>query len=318
MSAAMMRRFGPLALFALQGLGCGEARLLDSLTEGQTRIRLAPSEFVGDVVCQKGTPGALQTYAVQFQEITGDVATDAGLTPIFASGAVPCDQAVLIPSVAGRYYAAELRGFDRVVSDAEAATLPGRWTASCGQGGAALDAGLDPYRSTLSLRGLTVPMRGCTSFLDGAPVSNTSQIVVDQLSALGMLRCGQAAGEVATLQASLNGVTRTAPCGDPLVFDVTGAERFHTLTLTGFGLEGDAGAPGDAAAIPAPPSTLGDAGGPPDASVSAPVPPVEPGDAGSTPAVPIVGVARWRTQCVGRSQPGVAAPAYCDPLQPLP
>jgi hypothetical protein len=318
MWAAMMRRLGPLAVSALTGLGCGEARLLDSLTEGLTRIRLAPSEFVGSVTCRKGTAGALQSYAVRLQQFTGETETDAGVSTVFTSGVIPCDQAVMFPGVAGSFYAAEIRGFDRAVSEAEVETLPGRWTATCGRGSEGVpDAGLDPFRPTLSLRGATVPMRGCTSFFDGALGSTASQIVVDQPSALGELRCGQRAGEVSGFQASLNGVTRTAPCGEPLVFEVTGPERYHAIALTGFGLDGDAAAPLDAPAGPAPaPAVLdasADAGEALDASLAA-----EPADAGANPAAPIVGVAHWRTQCVGRSLPGLAAPAYCDPLRPLP
>jgi hypothetical protein len=321
MSAAMMRRLGPLALLTLSGAGCGEPRLIDSFTEGQTRLRLDPSQFVGSVPCRKGTAGALQAYAVRLQLVVGDLDTDAGLTTAFASGAVPCDQAVLFPAAAGRSYAAEIRGFDRAVSDAEVDTLPARWTARCGHGSeSAPDAGLDPYRPTLSLRGVTVPIRRCTSFDDGEPGGGASRIVVDQASALGGLRCGQGAGEVVRLQGTLNGVTRSALCGDPLVFDVAGVERYHTIALTGFELAADAAAPVEASPPPTPPPAVvdasADAGEPLDASL---VPaPVDPADAGTSPAAPIVGVARWSTQCVGRSLPGVSALAYCDPMRPLP
>jgi hypothetical protein len=322
MSAAMMRRLGPLALLTLSGAGCGEPRLIDSFTEGQTRLRLEPRQFVGGVPCQKGTPGALQSYAVRLQQVTGDIDRDGGLTTVFSSGAVPCDQAVLFPAVAGRSYSAEIRGFDRAVNDAEVDALPGRWSATCGRGSeSAPDAGFDPYRPTLSLRGVTVPIRRCTTFLDGAAGGVTSQIVVDQLSALGDLRCGQSAGEVASFQASLDGVTRTALCGDPLRFDVADAERYYTVALIGLELPADAAVPqGPSGPVVAPPPNVPDAstdaGEPLDASL-VPVP-VDPADAGASPAAPIAGVARWSTQCVGRSLPGVAALAYCDPLRPLP
>src|SRR5688500_20022834 len=110
MSAAMMRRFGPLALVALQGWACGETRLLDGFAEGQTRIRLAPSEFVGSVPCQKGTPGALQSYVVRLQVLTRPAEADAGLTTAFTSGPAPGDQAVVVPAVPPQCHAAEIRG----------------------------------------------------------------------------------------------------------------------------------------------------------------------------------------------------------------
>lgn len=326
MSAAMMRRLGPLALVALQGWACGETRLLDGFSEGLTRIRLAPSEFIGSVPCQKNTPGALQTYVVRIQEvaITGVDAGSAVIAP-YTSGAVPCDQAVVVPGVAGRFYAAEVLGFDDSVSDDTDRTADNaRWTATCGRGNALIgDAGLDPYRPTFSLRGLTVAMRGCTSFFGGA--AGTSQLVVDQVGALGTRRCGQGAGEVSAFRGTLAGATRTAACGEPLVFDVGGVERYHTIDLIGFEASGDAG-PTDAAAAPSDPSgalpdASVDAGDALDASLpSAPPPPADDtgaSDAGATPA-PALGVPRWRTECVGRSLIGVAAPAYCDPLVPLP
>lgn len=322
MSAAMMRRFGPLALVALQGWACGETRLLDSFAEGQTRIRLAPSEFVGSVPCQKGTPGALQSYVVRLQEQTPNVAGDAGLTTAFTSGPVPCDQAVLFPVVAERFYGAEIRGFDRAVTEAEVDATAPRWTATCGRGRiTTLDAGLDPYRPTPGQRGTTVAMRGCTSF-DGPPADSAGQLVVDQASALGERACGQSAGQVASFQGTLDGVSRVALCGEPLVFDVAGSERYHTIRLTAFGLDGDGGAALDASApVPAPPPAAPadppDASDVLDASLSAPPPaPASPSDAGA-PTAP-VGEARWRTECVGRSLPGAATSAYCDPLQPIP
>jgi hypothetical protein len=153
-----------------------------------------------------------------------------------------------------------------------------------------------------------------------------AQLVVDQPSALGTLRCGLAAGEVARLEGSLDGVTKSAACGEPLAFDVPEAGRYHTIALTGFEVGADAGTLPDASTGTMPPpvappspaspdASATDAGEPLDASI-APLP--EPGDAGTSPMPPIAGVARWRTQCVGRSVPGALAVVYCDPFQRLP
>lgn len=327
MSAAMMRRLGLLALVALQGWACGETRLIEGFTEGQTRIRLAPSEFVGAVPCQRDTPGALYAYVVRFREVTLTGA-DGGFTTSYTSGAVPCDQAALIPAIAGRFYAAEIFGFDNRQVASEVNALRAPWAAVCGRGSwQETDAGvIDPYRPTLAQRGFTVPMRGCTSFFSGTPGS--SQLVIDQPSALGTLRCGQGAGEVTAFQARLGTLVVTARCGDPLVLEVPGAERYHTIELTGFGFGADAGPPVDAAAPPSPPvpelpDAGADGGDPLDASLP-PVPPspiaapaVDGGVSDGGAVAPPLGEARWRTECVGRSLPGATASARCDPLRPL-
>lgn len=322
MWAAMMRRLGPLVLVALQGWACGETRLIDGFSEGLTRLRLAPSEFIGSVPCRKDTPGALRAYVAQIHEVTGGGA-DGGSSTVFTSGAVPCDQAVMVPAAATRFYAAEVYGYDDSVSDAEMTRSNARWTATCGRGNAFNgDAGLDPYRPTFSQRGFTVPMRGCTSFFGGG--DGASQLVVDQLGALGTRRCGLGAGEVSSFRGTLEGVSRTAACGQPLVFDVAGVERYHTIELVGFEAPADAG-PTDASTPPpdGPPVALL------DASIDAgdaldgglPTAPLPPGDAGVSDAGPpvlVLGEPRWRTRCIGRSLPGVASPAFCDPLVPLP
>jgi hypothetical protein len=322
MSAAMIRRLGPLVLVALQGWACGETRLIDGFSEGLTRLRLAPSEFVGSVPCRRDTPGALRAYVTQIHEVTPGGA-DGGSATVFTSGVVPCDQAVMVPAVASRFYAAAVFGYDDSVSDAEISPANARWTATCGRGNAFnVDAGLDPYRPTFAQRGLTVAMRGCTSFFGGG--DGASQLVVDQLGALGSRRCGLGAGEVSAFRGTLEGVSRTAACGEPLVFDVAGLERYHTIELVAFEASADAG-PTDAATPPpeAPPVV------PADASIDAgdaldgglPPAPLPPGDAGLSDAGPpvlVLGEPRWRTQCVGRSLPGVASPAFCDPLVPLP
>jgi hypothetical protein len=325
MSAAMIRRLGPVVLVALQGWACGEPRLLAGFSEGLTRLRLAPTEFVGSVPCRKDTPGALRAYVAQIHEVTPGGA-DGGSATVFTSGAVPCDQAVMVPAVPTRWYAAAVFGYDDTVSDAELSPNNARWTATCGRGTAFNgDAGLDPYRPTLAQRGLTVPMRSCTSFFGGG--DGASQLVVDQLGALGALSCGLGAGEVSAFRGTLDGISRTAACGEPLVFDVAGVERYHTIELVAFEASADAG-PTDAA----PPPPDGPPVVPPDASLDAgdaldgglpvlPPVPVPSGDAGSSDAGPpllVLGEPRWRTQCVGRSLPGVASPAFCDPLVALP
>ena len=330
----MKRRLGPLALLALLGSACGEPRLLEGFTEGQTRLRLVPSQFIGSVACERGVNGALQTYAALLQELpfNSTSAPDAGFTTVYSTGPVPCDQAVIFPAIAGRQYGAEIYGFDRALTgDVDLSTA--RWSALCGRGRPSTvfsDAGLDPYRPTVAGRSVTTPLRGCMSFSDatrGAP----TQLVVDTASAPGGLKCGDGPGEVFALRGTLQGETRSARCDAPLVFDVPTPNRYYTIELTGLAADGDAGAtlgdagavPADAAPAPAPgPSAALDASADAsaddalDASVGAPSP-----DASGAPGPGVTpvpdGIPRWRTSCTGRALAGLTVPAVCAALSPL-
>ncbi len=331
----MMRRFGPIVLVAFQASACSDARLLEGFAEGQTRIRLDPGEFVGFVPCLRGTPGALHTYVASFQRVEEDGqlvdAMDGGAEAVLTSGPVSCDRGLSFPSLATRFYAAEIQGFDRDITAAEVGTVEPRWSATCGRGTASPDAGLDPLRPTRSVRGSTVPMRGCTSFSDALPPRGLTQIVVDVQGALGDLRCGSGAGQVGFLEATLDGVGQAAVCGAPLVFTLSGVVgRYHTVSLTAFELSADAGvttAPPLDAAPPVVEPTASDGGpdsGADAAAAAGSVPGVVGGidagllqtDAGAPQA--LAGVPRWRTRCIGRSVPGLANTAVCDPLEPLP
>jgi hypothetical protein len=325
MWAAMKRGLGPLVLLVLPGLACGETRLLEGFAEGQTRVRLEPGEFVGSVICRRNTPGAFHAYMVRFQEIAPNASPDAGFETAFSSGSAACDQAVLFTPVAGRFYGAEIYGFDREPTESDL-VVPNlaRWRATCGHGsnGGVPDGGLDPLRPTFAQRGFTVAMRGCTTFDDVAPSS--AQLVIDQASALGSLRCGQGAGEVAGFQASLGTQTIAAACGAPLVFALPPTERYYTIELTGLelGLDGGAAAPiADARApvLPVSDASVGADASAPDALDGGTLPAL-PADAGTDggAVTPVAGVPRWRTQCVGQALPGLQTSAFCDPLQPLP
>jgi hypothetical protein len=318
----MRRRLGPLALLALLGSACGEPRLLEGFTEGQTRIRIRPSEFVGSVGCGRGVPGALHSYIARLQEFVPNAPPDAGFAPLYTSAAVACDQGVIFPAIAGRRYGAEIYGFD-IDEPTEADLGAARWTAVCGRGQPSNvqgDAGLDPYRPTLSERGATVPLRGCTTF-SGEPAGAPTQLAIDAASALGTLQCGAGPGQVFAFRGTLDGETRSALCQQPLVFDVPAANRYYTIELTGLAADGDAGI-GDAgvtdAGRPTPPPPAPLDASVVDASVDAtldagagsPSP-----DAGALP--PPDGVPRWQTRCVGRALPGATAAAVCDPLVPL-
>lgn len=314
----MRRRLGPLALLTLLGSACGEPRLLEGFSEGQTRIRIRPSEFVGSVGCGRGVPGALHTYIARLQEFLPNAPPDAGFAPLYTTAAVVCDESVIFPAIAGRRYGAEIYGFD-IDAPTEADLGAARWTAVCGRGrpsNVPSDAGLDPYRPTLSERGATVPLRGCTTF-SGEPAEAPTQLVIDAASALGTLQCGTGPGQVFAFRGTLEGETRTALCQEPLVFDVPAAYRYYTIELTGLAADGDAGVSdaGASDAGPAPPAPL-------DASIDAAADAALDAGVGSPrrdagALSPEGGVPRWQTSCIGRALPGATAAAVCDPLVPL-
>jgi hypothetical protein len=334
MSAAMKRWFGGCLMAATVAVGCGESRLIDDVNDGPTRIAFRPALFRGEVPCRRGSPGALQSYVVNLHQ-AGDLLepNDAGLPlpPGLTSVPVACDRSVLFTVVPGRYYKALISGFDRPVTVEEAASIEPRWSSTCGvlEGDqAAPDAGLDPNGPTLAVLYQTVPMTGCTPFAIGSNEAS-ARLVVDQVGALGELRCGSGPGEVSRLEAVLDGTRISAACGSELAFVLQGPAEFHTIELTGFEAvagpgesdagaldastpdPADAGSDADAAALPATGdggADAGDAGSPPGTGVSG----VPPSDAGATSDVP-----RWRSQCVGQSLPGVTSSATCDPLAPL-
>jgi hypothetical protein len=311
---------------------CSDARLVDGFVEGQTRIRLSPSEFVGELPCRPGTAGALQSYVARLHQVdsSGQVADppDGGVSTAQTSRLAPCNRAMLFPAVPTQSYAAEILAFDRDIGEGEALTVEPRWRATCGFGDTAgADAGRDMYAPTVAQRGLTVPLRGCTLLGEGAPVQGASRLLVDVPGALGPLQCGQGAGVVGFVEAVLGVSRQSVLCGEPLVVEVAGPARYHTLTLTGFEVSADAGVPAPEAGAPsvAPDASLPEAGVGSDAGLDAAVgtvngsPPADAAvlDAG-IPDIGWVGIPRWRTQCIGRSLPGIVSTATCDPFVPLP
>jgi hypothetical protein len=320
----MMRWLGLFLLAALGSFACGESRLIDDFTEQATRLRITPEIFRGSVPCtNEATAGALQTYAVRFQQVReSPLVPDAGLFDAL-SPAVPCQRSVVLDAVPGRLYAIQVYGFDRALSGTELPLEEARWTAECGRGEP--DGPLAPTRA---IYGAMVPITGCSTF-SGESGSNGTRLVVDQPSALGNLRCGSQPGQVLRLEGLLDGLRVSARCGEPLAFELANVAGFHTIDLTAFEATPQA-AP---TTPPGSPTTPGN--DPLDASVpvladaasdaTAPVAPADAGvspspqpeDAGTDAGVDL-GVARWSSQCSGRALPGVSALASCEPLQRLP
>jgi hypothetical protein len=323
MHAAMKRWHVPITALLLTA-ACGTSGLDDALLDQPTRVRLEPTAFEGDVACVPGAVAALQSYVVSLYQVSFNLpGVDAGPPPApITSPLAACDRAVLFSAIAGRSYAATINGFDHEVSNDQAATATPTWTASCGYGTANLqpDAGPDPLAPTVAVLNYTVPMIGCTSFQRAGAGADVARLVVDQGSALGALQCGSGPGRVSSFEA-VAGSTRVAgACGKPLQLEFSGPARYYTIELTA--LEGpsnpgaalDAGAAdaavdaalvGADAAVARADAARVDAGTHADAGGA-----TAAGDAG-------VGIARWRTQCIGHAQPGVTNLATCDPLSPI-
>jgi len=317
MSAPMMRWLGPCLFVALGSLACGESRLLEGYTEQDTRVRLTPESFRGNVACAPGTPGALQTYAVTFREVQQfQQQTDAGLYRA-TSALAACDRAVVLNALPGRLYVADIYGFDRVLTGSEPALDEARWTASCGR---ANDVGLPG--PTRAVYGALVPMTGCTTFSGPGNVAAGTQLLIDQAGALGDLQCGSGPGQVSRLEGVLAGTRVSARCGDPLAFDLPSEPQLYTIELTAFEASSAAlpvpplGDPLDASLPPA----LADAATGDSGALDAGLPPApgQAGDSGAADAGLGLDVARWRSQCSGTSVPGATAVATCDPLQAIP
>jgi len=328
MSPPMMRWLGPCSFVALASLACGESRLLDQFSDQDTRIRLDPESFRGNVPCSKGTPGALQSYAVTFHERRQfEQQTDAGLYR-GTSGLAPCDRAIVLNAGAGRLYVADIYGFDRVFTGSELPLDEARWTASCGRGDSTspLDAGIGG--PTRAIYGATVPMSDCTTFSGPGDLSTETQLVVDQAGALGDLRCGSEPGQVSRLEGVLEGTRVSARCGEPLAFALPGVAKPYTIELTAFGISSASTTPVPPLADPLDaslPASLADAATADSGALDAGLPPTPgqtgdsgAGDAGVGDAGVGVEIARWRSQCSGTSVPGATAVATCDPLQVIP
>ncbi|HEU4581674.1 MAG TPA: hypothetical protein VFS67_25635 [Polyangiaceae bacterium] len=316
----MLRWLAPCIL-ASASLACGQGRLLDDITASATRLRLVPESFLGNVPCQKGAAGALQSYVARFEQAPfGPYQADAGVLRL-TSGPVPCDQAVVLNNnvvLAGFAYVADIYGFDTPPGETAPPLSSARWTASCGRGGGTADAGAAV--PTYAVYGQTVLMGGCTTF-SGHGGSGSTRLLVDQASALGSLSCGSGPGQVSRFEGVLGSQRVSAACGQALAFDVSGPSQFHSIALTAFEASASPGpvSPSgtadvlDASVLDAAASDAAlDAGG---SRLDAGVPLVDAGepDAGADPGVP-----RWTSECLGKSVPGVSAIATCDPLVAIP
>lgn len=316
-----------LSLLALPA--CSEGQFFGAARSepvGPSRLRVMPSVFLGDVPCERGIEGGLQSYVADLFEPRA-AGPDAGpVEPLATARAVACDRQVFFTVPQDQLYAVRIRGYELEASDPRLedpdAVAPD-WTAECGTGAAAGDAGLNPNAPTLSVSATEVVVRDCE------PLRRTAETVLevtveDALNeADGGLVCGDQPGQISTFEATVAGETQVARCGEVLRFlDLRIGD--HGVLLTAFaagGVSDDAGGGG--------PAEVGDAG-------CKPLPPVA-ADAGfsSSDAGALVadagqncstvsdagivprGPSRWRTRCYGSVVAGQTRRAQCEPLTPL-
>jgi hypothetical protein len=294
---------------------CAGSRLADIDDNTPTLLRLAPSEFLGDVRCEPGTAGALQAYVVDLYALGPGADASLGETLVATSPEASCRTAVTFQAVHRQLYVADVRAYDQ--SPVEG-VVP-RWTSSCGRGAdgvgpAPTDAGLEGYGPFRAAAGATVPIVSCTPLRAGTGEAAPGSIVVGlDAATLGGLRCGSGAGEVNDFSAELAGEVQAAACGSDVSFSNVPLGVEQTIRVNAFGA---AGVPDAGAGVPD--ASLGgdgaDAGindaGIADASITPPV----PGTPGSD-AAPPASARRWFTDCVATAVADVATRAVCQPLQ---
>ena len=194
-----------LCLIALSSISCGDSGSSSTPNEHFTLVAVSPDDFLGDVSCSSAV-GDMQAYVATLVDLTDDGQTEALSTdefPLPSSSLIACDKTVTFSRVRpGRVYSARVDGY--TTTDAEPLT-PGSptlldrasgapirptWSTRCGN---PASVGLDAPAVALSRN--TVFVRGCAP-LGRLDYSDSLGIDVDLDSALGMLLCGTAPGEI--------------------------------------------------------------------------------------------------------------------------
>lgn len=212
-----MRRYAWLV--AIPYFACSSSPSDSSLFSQPTRIRVSPSAFLGDTPCSD--EGGMRSYQATLFDVTD------GLDRAFAlpsSDLVACTADVEFEYVkAGRFYIAEVRGFESpgltvatpgapVIVDDSGAIISPRWETTCwgqdgvtpnslGLGGAGGDAmggaeGRPEDLGVLSFSKTIVTARGCEPLVD-AGTDGTTRVSISIENALVDLTCGESDDEIA-------------------------------------------------------------------------------------------------------------------------
>lgn len=216
-----MRRYAWLSALAIYA--CSNGTSDPSLFTQPTRVRVSPSAFLGDTPCSD--EGGMQLYQATLFDVTDGL---EGAFALPSSDLVACTADAEFQYVkAGRYYLAEVRGYDRsdltvatkgaplAVDDSGTPVAP-RWETTCwgqdgvtpqdfGLGGADLGSpveeaaggmgGASPALGVRSFSKTIVTVRGCEPLSDvGTDGKTRVSIAIDK--ALVDLRCGSGEDEV--------------------------------------------------------------------------------------------------------------------------
>ncbi len=244
MSLSRPASFASLACGATIALGCGSSPI-DTFTTTPTLVAVSANDFRGAVPCA-AAPGAMRSF--------GATLTDQGTTEepedftlpssVVADGSgyapIRCEQpaafAFVIP---GHRYVGEVDAYDRsdlvalgpgsrhMVERSSGAYVAPRWTTRCGQGSGS-------QGPVMAILYRTRFLRGCDPLVDAQP-SDTS-IRISPASLLGQLECGEALGQVATLEATLlnTGAVQSAGCDEALVFGALDGGKTYQFEVFAF------------------------------------------------------------------------------------
>lgn len=215
-----MRRYAWLSFLAIYA--CSRGTSDPALFTQPTRVRVSPSAFLGDTPCSD--EGGMRLYQATLLDVTDGLEASFALP---SSDLVACTADVEFEFVeSGRYYIAEIRGFDRsdisaaqkgaaLAVDESGAPVAPRWETTCygqdgvtpadfglggagdsaagGIGGAGPDLGIRSFSKTI------VTVRGCEPLSDSGTDGNT-RVSIGIEDALVDLVCGDGEGEVSTFR----------------------------------------------------------------------------------------------------------------------
>lgn len=218
MPARPLRTPSPKSLLVGVGLfaiaGCSSSSATTVAVTHPTMIEVAPTSFLGDVLCAPDGPGLKRYVATLFDTNYVGQGGSGGAGAVGSSGAGPAGGEFQLPSstpaacraavgfgyvVAGRRYRYEVDGFDtddvrpralgsREMVDSDGKLVIPQWHAECG-------GDPDPDGTVIPVENTIVASGACgRPFV--ADVGAASSVTIKLSSLLGPLRCGEGDGDV--------------------------------------------------------------------------------------------------------------------------
>ncbi len=297
-----MRRYAWLG--AISFYACSSSTSDPSLFSQPTRIRVSPAAFLGDTPCSDD--GGMRTYQATLYDVTDGL---EGAFALPSSDLVACTADVEFQYVEeGRYYIAEVRGFESpdlttaspgapVVVDDSGSVVSPRWTTTCwgqdgvtpdslGLGGAGGDAmgGASGRPEDLGVRSFAktiVTVRGCEPLADSG-TDGMTRVTLSIENALVDLSCGEGDSEIAHFRLAATNEAPPSPGG------AGGGDSG--------GLPHSTAACGQELVLSAEPNTIA---------------------AYEVEGVNQSGDVIWQTTCEARTREGITVAATCDPARAL-